>query len=930
MKHISITFLFIIFSFATILKYNLSFADTEFKSNDFTISKINIKINDGYKNTKYLENLANDIIILKPGDKFSNEGLAGSIDALKLSNKFSEINVDSVEQQNTMELIFVLKAFNYIKDIRITGMYPLFEREILNYMSIYTGDVYKPGEVLKQEELISELYKRNGFYNTKAKIESEQDEKDGNYILKIDIKRGHILRIKDFKIKGNKAFSDSRIKLMIRSSRMSVLPGFGGRFIEDNLKKEIKELEESFWQKGYPEASVNFEIKKNEDSKTVNVLLNTAEGPEYDVNFAGNDEFWGVTLKKELTIFEKGNKNDSGIRRSMENIKKLYKNNGYLDVRIKYDKHSYNEDKTTRYIILEINEGVQTIIDSINIDGNKVFDNDKIKKQMLSRIPGFFAKGVFVPEVLTDDLASIKGLYFENGYLAADIKHEVKFNENKEKAFIRININEGVQTLLDEIEFKGLSAISEQTAIKAVSLKKGKPFIKKAIQQDEIALLSLISEKGYPHVEVKSEIIMSDDNSKAKVIFNIHEGIFTKMGKAYFTGNFKTKNSVMEKEIELSPDMQFSMKKVLQGQRNIRNMDIFNSVKFSSYGLKEKSEEISLFIDVEEKKPYFIELGGGYESEKGNFFNSRVGDHNLFGRNKYGWLYGELSEIGYRGELGISDPRFLGTRTSASFSLYAEEKEEFNQDFGVFTIGSSLGLNRKLFQHLSSGISIKFERRDQYNLDSSIEGEQFDDEFDVRSIVTIIPSLSYDSRDSFIIPKKGIFSSVSAEISKGISNAQDDFIKYKFDGRKYWTVLKPLTFAFLLRAGYIYPMHEDSKIPDDQLFYLGGISSVRGFKENMLYYNSLKDPIGGKSFWSGSLEARIDIGLNFELSGFYDIGSIHEPFETIVFDDVRSSAGFGLRYMTPIGPIGFMYGIKLDRKDGESKGRLHFSLGYTF
>ncbi len=131
--------------------------------------------------------------------------------------------------------------------------------------------------------------------------------------------------------------------------------------------------------------------------------------------------------------------------------------------------------------------------------------------------------------------------------------------------------------------------------------------------------------------------------------------------------------------------------------------------------------------------------------------------------------------------------------------------------------------------------------------------------------------------------------------------------------------------------GHIEPFSSKNKIPDDQLFFLGGISDVRGFEENMLCYDANRDPVGGRTAINGSLEARIDLCRNFELTLFYDAGCMTETYDKAGLDnELRSSVGGGLRYITPIGPIGFLYGIKLDQKEGESPARLYFSLGYTF
>jgi outer membrane protein insertion porin family len=128
----------------------------------------------------------------------------------------------------------------------------------------------------------------------------------------------------------------------------------------------------------------------------------------------------------------------------------------------------------------------------------------------------------------------------------------------------------------------------------------------------------------------------------------------------------------------------------------------------------------------------------------------------------------------------------------------------------------------------------------------------------------------------------------------------------------------------------VIPYTNSELVPDDQLFYLGGIQSVRGFDENLLRFDSEGKPVGGKTVAVGSLEARIDLGMNLELTTFFDIGSVQNSLVEEGSDRFRPSAGLGLRYITPIGPIGLLYGHKLDREPGESSGRIYFSIGYTF
>ncbi len=369
---------------------------------------------------------------------------------------------------------------------------------------------------------------------------------------------------------------------------------------------------------------------------------------------------------------------------------------------------------------------------------------------------------------------------------------------------------------------------------------------------------------------------------------------------------------------------------MLETQKNIRDIDTFNSVQFKSIGLKEKAEDVNLFVEMEEKKPYFFQAGAGYDTEKNFFAHAKVGDHNLFGTNKDAWISGEISEIGHHGEIGITEPRLFGFRISGTANFFMDQREELNQDFGTRTYGASAGFNKDWFKSLGTSLNFRFEQREQFKRDDSVSSKS-DEEFEPRTIFVTTPSVRYDTRDSFIRPKKGVFSAFSVDISRGIENDMDNFFKYLFDARYYWTPLSRLTFACYGRIGYIAPVDSEGNVPKDQLFFLGGTSDVRGFSENMLCYDTNGKPQGGKEAISGSLEARFDLGMNFELTGFYDVGMISNiPDEDDDTADYRTTVGLGLRYITPIGPIGFLYGIKLDREEGESSGRFHFSLGYTF
>ena len=215
----------------------------------------------------------------------------------------------------------------------------------------------------------------------------------------------------------------------------------------------------------------------------------------------------------------------------------------------------------------------------------------------------------------------------------------------------------------------------------------------------------------------------------------------------------------------MEPGSPLSLQALYDAQRRLRDMAIFHSVNYRTLGLKEKADTVDLLVEVEENKPYYIQGGTGYQSDTGFFGRIKAGDRNLFGLNKDLWASAAVSETGYRLETQVTEPRFLGTRTAATAGVFAEELTEFNQPFGTRTIGGSLGFSRIWDRHLTTAISFALERHSQFSVEAE-SAEEYDEEARTDFITT--PSFTYDTRDSFVRPTRGVLSSFGVDISKGI------------------------------------------------------------------------------------------------------------------------------------------------------------------
>ncbi|MCF8024534.1 MAG: outer membrane protein assembly factor BamA [Desulfobacteraceae bacterium] len=902
------------------------------------VDEIRVEITRGPGNPERMAQIARNLIYLQEGEVFSDARFSMSVSALKRSGLFEAIEVPDPDwSKDSIVIVFRLKSFARVREIRVSGGFPLLEKEILNAMSMEVGDPCVQEKFSEQEKSIKSLFLKQGYINPQVLLSCDKNGKDGHCIVDVEIDKGRFYRVESVSFAGNQAFSGARLKIRLKTWQSSMLFAAASRFVPEDLERDIKTLRQFYRKKGYAEAEIESEVEKNPDTGAVRIRIRISEGPLYRVSFAGNRAFRDFTLRKDLVFFTQGNKYAQGLRKSIRNMKKRYRKAGYLDAEIKGEEKfsSAGQERKVKNIRFIIREGPRYLVESVSISGNSAFDKEKIKKQMLTAPPQGLHKGVYMPETLEEDIRAINALYLNAGYMNASVEKAVEIRAAQERegivgASVKIRIEEGPQTIVKSVSIKGENPLCPDRAAEIFEMKPGTPFRSHLIKADKNALAAAVSEKGYPHVTAEPLIDISRDDTEAYITYTIKPGPQAMMGEVYFEGNFKTRPGILAREMEIKSGAPFSLSELLASQRNIRSLNAVDSAGFKTFGLEQKSRRVDMLAEIREIKPYFVELAAGYDTRRLLYINAAAGNSNLLGLNKQLRAGLEWSQIGYRAELDLNEPRFLGTRISAGTNLYTEKTEELNKDFGVRTYGTSLGFSRPLTPRLTAALNFKFESREQYRTDDQPVPEQDADQYSRRSILAASPGLSYNSTDSFLRPTRGVRASITVDASRGLDNALDDFFRYRLDARWYHSPLDRFTMAFHGRLGHIDPYGGNKRVPDDQLFFLGGTADVRGFSENRLRVDEDNNPVGGKTALLGSMEARFDLGLNFEAALFYDTGAVRDPQTDAGSDEFRQSAGLALRYITPIGPIGGMYGWKLDRKPGESPGAFHFSIGYTF
>ncbi|PID45724.1 MAG: outer membrane protein assembly factor BamA [Proteobacteria bacterium] len=589
---------------------------------------------------------------------------------------------------------------------------------------------------------------------------------------------------------------------------------------------------------------------------------------------------------------------------------------------------------------IHIQEGGVAKIRNVKITGNRAFPESVLKKLLASgpksRLAILSTKDQYSKGKLVGDLDNLTAFYRDRGFLRFKVlSSQVSLSDDKRYVNININIHEGDQYRVGRVDVTGTQSAAVQ---KMVALKQGQVFSQKRLRETQKNFAAEMGKYGYAFAKVDVIPRVNEINKTVDLTFDLKQGKRVYVRRINVRGNFRTNDIVFRREMRQLESSFYSKEAVERSRRKIQRLPFVESVKIQTSPVAGTGDQVDLDVTVTERSSNQFTAGVGYSQSAGILFNVGLKQNNFMGTGKSLSIAGANSDDKRSFNLSYNNPYHTIDGIGRGFKVYYKKTDATDDDTSDFLsdkYGASVNYTFPLDDDNSLRFSLGAERLEIKTTSSSptevtgfidIHGDEY---------TQFIASASYvhDTRDRVIFPTKGGRHSLILEV--GLPGSDLEYYKLKYRGSAYRPLSENITAVLKGSVGYGDGFGNTDELPFFENYYSGGIRTVRGFRHNSLgpKDSSGSDAAGGNLSLNATAELRFPIPMLTDVKGlkgnvFVDAGNVFDgSFEG---DEVRYSAGVGVTWVSPLGPLTLSYAKPLNSKDRDDVQELQFSVGANF
>jgi outer membrane protein insertion porin family len=481
-----------------------------------------------------------------------------------------------------------------------------------------------------------------------------------------------------------------------------------------------------------------------------------------------------------------------------------------------------------------------------------------------------------------------------------------------------------------ELDSPPLPVSADDHGPEELAVRAGQPYRVADVARSRDTLQNAWLRAGYLDVSVRPEVSFSEAKDEATVRLVVEAGERTVVGHLVYAGLGRTRARTVEREMALRPGEPFSFERVLDSQRRLSSLGIFERVTINELD-PERARRRDVVVSVQEAPRTTVSWGLGYSEQDRVRGSVELTQRNLDGLGRTASLFARGSFRGSRFLANLREPWLFGRKLDSFATAFWEEERRtsfnYNRKGGILQAGRSLDARTSvILRYLYQGTNV-------YNIEVPIE--EIDRQYRTYTVSGPSASIVFDTRDDPLEPRRGLFLAADAQLSLDALGGTS-YVRGFFQATSVRRLRADLVFVLSGRVGLASTFHDTPPLlPLPERFFAGGDYGPRGFpvdgvgpeivgEDGQLY------PTGGNALVLGNAELRYNLSRAFQLASFLDLGNVYLEARDVTLRELRRSAGFGVRYRTPIGPIRLDWGYVLDHREGEARSKFHLTIGHAF
>jgi outer membrane protein insertion porin family len=663
------------------------------------------------------------------------------------------------------------------------------------------------------------------------------------------------------------------------------------------------------------------------------LLVTVKEWPTvHDIRYEGYKQVAIDKLKEQVSIQSGSFLDLQALTKATNKLTSYYHNQGYYHVLVQPVLQNVKPGDVSLTFV--ITEGSRAKIRSITFQGNQHFSAHQLQKEIQTKsyfwlTSWFTDSGLYQAEVATADADRLKDFYLDHGYLQVQVGvPKATLSQDQRWFDLVFPIEEGERYTIASVAISGNRVLSESQIQAVITTTSGTIFNRSQIRKDILAVTDAYGERGYAFAQVTPQLSPNQATRQVAIEYQIQEGQKIKVQRIDITGNVKTRDKVIRRELRLNEQEVLNTQALKRSFERLNNLNFFESVEIVPERLSDNL--VNLEVKVKEKPTGTFSIGGGYSSVDKVIGTVDITQGNLFGLGEMLRVQGQLGGKVSSYSLTFREPYLLDYPISLSVSLFNQQRifDTYRQK----SQGGGLTIGRTFTEYLTGSVGYLLQKQNIYDIQPDLTPTLIQEQRGKSSTSQLSTTLTWDSRDVYIAPTRGNRQQLSFTYAGTILGGDYDFYKVVTDSSFYMPLWWETVFSIHGRFGYAHPTTVNSTLPVSERFFVGGIDTVRGFDYGYAGPKSGYDVIGGNKELIFNFEYIFPIVPEAKVRGlvFFDWGKGFDFGDPIKLNELRTSVGAGLRLYLPVGPVRIEYGYIINRKPDDHWRPIEFTIGTQF